>query len=139
MKPLASVGRWVLLLACAGAGACARPTAAHPDLGKLIPVRGRVTVAGKPVSLAQVMFMPTPEGDGRKHSPSGQTDPDGFYELSVFGNAGAPPGRYVVVITGGAAGGPAIAAEHRSPKTSRLIREVAPDAAPGAYDLDLSR
>src|SRR5688572_285042 len=134
MKVLAAACRLVVLIgACAAAAACGKPTSAHPELGTMVPVRGRLTVEGKPVPLAQVVYLPIPEGDGRIHSPSGQTDRDGHYELSVFGNPGAPPGRYAVGVLGGAPDGPAVAARYRDPKTSGVTREVAANAAPGAY------
>lgn len=137
MRPQASVCRTAALLVCSVLGACS-PKPAHPDLGPLVPVRGRVTHQGKPVALAQVIYAPDPEGDGRIHAPAGSTDADGNYQLAVFGTAGAPPGHYAVGIIAGP-GGPKLPDRLRNPKTSGLTREVAKDAPPGAYDVELGK
>jgi hypothetical protein len=63
----------------------------------LVPVRGRVTVAGEPFVHGTVRFMPKSTGE---HSPQGGfavTDDEGNYELQFFDNrTGIEPGDYYV-------------------------------------------
>lgn len=61
---------------------------------QLVPVAGRITVDGKPVADARVMFHPR---GPQFRSPEGHTDGDGQFRLSFCeGYTGAPPGRYRV-------------------------------------------
>lgn len=60
----------------------------------LIPVSGRVTLDGKPIEGARVIFT---ERSMTARSAEGVTDADGRYSLHYFqGALGAPPGRYLV-------------------------------------------
>jgi len=62
-------------------------------------VRGQVLVQGRPASQAIVTFHPVGaiEGDPR---PSGQTDEQGFFQLSSYANGdGASEGDYDVTVT----------------------------------------
>jgi hypothetical protein len=76
----------VLALLVAGCGGPSRPATA--------PVTGRVTYAGKPVPLGQIMFYP------EKGRPAmGAIGADGTYRLTTFANGdGAMPGRFRVTI-----------------------------------------
>lgn len=89
-KPLA-----VLFLSMAFYGfGCGGQSGDQPSLGT---VSGTVTMDGKPLSHADVVFMPT------QGSPSsGQTDENGQYELSYVGDAkGALIAKHKVSITTG--------------------------------------
>jgi hypothetical protein len=100
--------RWrpwvVLLVAVAGCGttAPADGTAAPAgdsfratDPKALVPVGGIVTINGKPVETALVMFLPrTGAGIG-----TAETDKDGKYQMSTKGKPGALPGDYKVWIS----------------------------------------
>ena len=87
MRALAVLGLASLLLA-AGCGRSDRP-----DLGT---VQGTVTLDGKPLAGALVVF--TPSGPGR--SASDLTDAAGRYELTYLRDiAGATLGPHVVIIT----------------------------------------
>jgi hypothetical protein len=67
----------------------------NPDLVKLMPVSGVVTLNHKPLSGAVVVFMP-------ESGPTsvGETDKDGRYELESYGRkGGAPVGDYKVAVS----------------------------------------
>jgi hypothetical protein len=75
-----------LLLAGAGCGG-----------NKPVPVRGSVTLDGKPVEGAMVLFLPESEKAGRQ--ASGLTGADGSFRLTTFRtDDGALPGNYKVVV-----------------------------------------
>lgn len=68
------------------------------DLPKLAPVAGTVTLDGKPLSGATVVFVPT--GSTHGTGANGRTDQAGRYELAKrSGEKGSPTGEYRVVIT----------------------------------------
>ena len=64
----------------------------------LSPIEGTITLDGKPVKGLEVTFQPVgPEGG----SALGYTDEQGHYTMQFpRGQVGAPPGEYVVRITG---------------------------------------
>ena len=68
-----------------------------PDL---YPVSGKVTYQGKPLAAAKLVFIPAAE-DPKKPSaerPNAETDAEGSYELTWGDEAGAPAGKYKVMI-----------------------------------------
>jgi hypothetical protein len=68
------------------------------NLPELVPVQGTVTLDGKPLTGAEVAFIPA--GDTRGSGATGYTKEDGKYELAApKGVKGAPAGDYKVVIT----------------------------------------
>lgn len=84
-----------LLLAIAG---CGRQDSGVKVPEELAPVTGLVTMDGKPLSGASILFTPGPDTHGQ--GAYGVTDADGKYELTHYSNKkGIPPGRYLVVIT----------------------------------------
>jgi hypothetical protein len=66
---------------------------------KVVPVSGRVTMDGKGLGHAEVMFIPEPQGD--KPSSMALTDDDGHYSMSLNNSKGdgAVVGKHKVVIT----------------------------------------
>jgi hypothetical protein len=83
-----------------GAAACLALAAAAGCAGRHtpVPVRGVVTLGGKPVEGATVTFY-LEGGDAEGRPATGQTDADGAFRLSTMGdNDGALPGTYRVVI-----------------------------------------
>ncbi|WP_437222227.1 carboxypeptidase regulatory-like domain-containing protein [Planctomicrobium sp. SH661] len=76
-----------IVVICLGCGGSNGP--------KLVPVRGMITLDGKPLDRASITFHPE---QGR---PSvGFSDDEGKYELQYsFDRAGAMPGRHLVTIT----------------------------------------
>lgn len=63
------------------------------------PVRGRVLVDGQPAAHAQVLFHPA-ESPTEELRPSGQTDEQGYFNLTSYVNSdGAPEGSYAVTVS----------------------------------------
>jgi len=63
--------------------------------GKTVKVEGVVTLDGKPLPAATVIYVPV--GDGR--AASGRTDQDGIFRLTTFRtDDGAVPGEYKVTV-----------------------------------------
>jgi hypothetical protein len=120
---------------------------------KLVPVSGKVTVGGQPVTSGQVSFVPVTEGEGvnAKAAPgsapaSGQIEASGEYKLFTNGKEGAAPGKYKVTVTpsmmptGGTKAPTApFNAKFSDIKQTPLTKEVASGAAAGAYDLNLTK
>jgi hypothetical protein len=76
-----------VLAAATGCGGKDRP----------VPVRGRVTLDGQPLSKATVQFIPA---SGQGSVASGLSDADGNFRLSTFKtDDGALPGDYKVTVT----------------------------------------
>jgi hypothetical protein len=75
---------------------------------KPVPVSGKVTLNGKPLADATLMFVPVTGGIGSANPPPssvGTTGEDGSYELVLNNNAkrkGAVPGKHKVFISLGA-------------------------------------
>jgi hypothetical protein len=86
-----SFGWWTLLLGLVLTGT------GCDSSGRLTPVRGVVTLDGKPVDNATVIFMPQQSGSGKQ--ATGQTSPDGSFQLTTRNtNDGALPGEYRVIV-----------------------------------------
>jgi hypothetical protein len=86
-----AVGLLALFPFASGCG----PTYSGPPL---VPVEGTVTLDGKPLADATVTFIPT--GATMGQSSFGSTDTEGHFVLKTAeGHAGAPAGRYKVVIS----------------------------------------
>jgi hypothetical protein len=65
---------------------------------KLVPVSGTVTLNGKPMKDAEILFLPDPSNkDGLPGQD--QTGPEGNYKVMTLGRAGLVPGKYKVVIS----------------------------------------
>lgn len=112
----------------------------------VFPVKGKVTVAGKPAERAQVVFHPLADAGPNTPRPTGTVGSDGTFTLSTYTEGdGAPAGEYAVAIvwpesasaTGGDAdtGGDRLGGRYANPKTSGLKATVAegrPDLPPFA-------
>jgi hypothetical protein len=111
---------------------------------KLYPVSGKVTLGGTVLTAGQVTFHPDlSKGNNAKGVPTGALGADGTYSLTTDGKAGAPVGAYkVTVITNfpGASGTPVpINPKYANPNASGLNREVVPNSASAAYDLQVTK
>ncbi|MFO0808497.1 MAG: twin-arginine translocation signal domain-containing protein [Gemmataceae bacterium] len=90
----APITRRAFLAAAAAATAGCGQGIAVP---KTVPVRGRVTVKGKPAAGVTVTFHPRFDVGPVKFTPSGTTGRDGGFTLSTASPGdGAPRGEYVV-------------------------------------------
>ena len=118
---------WLLLLGLLFGG-CRK---SGPELA---PVSGRVTLAGKPLEKADIVFQPE---DGRSPA-SGRTDAEGRYELAYKrGMMGGPVGQNTVQISVSrelVRNPPQIAARFNS--QSELRREV--KAGQNEFDFDVT-
>jgi len=118
---------WLLLLGLLISG-CRKSGA------ELAPVSGRVTLAGKPLEKADVVFQP----DNGKPPASGRTDAEGRYELAYKrGVMGGPVGQNTVRIGVSrelVRNPPKIAAKFNS--QSELHREI--KAGQNEFDFDVT-
>lgn len=120
------------------------------DGPKLVPVSGKVTLAGSPLPGVGISFRPDKaKGNKSVHEPSGTADAEGKFELVAAAKNGAEVGWYKVVIipatpapTGGEmpqVGPPPFNVKYTDVTTTDLTIEVKAGAAPGAYDLTLTK
>jgi hypothetical protein len=123
------------------------------NVGKTVPVSGKVTVAAQPLSKGTVRYVPNAEkGNSSKFQAFGTIGSDGKYTLTTDGQGGAPLGWYKVVIStrvppGADAPKPAkdapmedevnIDPKYTKVETTDLFIEVVDDPPAGQYDLKL--
>jgi hypothetical protein len=82
----------LFLLVAAGCGG------KRPNLPPQYPVSGIITLDGKPLATAGIMFLP--RGETRGTGAFAMTDAAGKYSLKTdHGGAGAPEGEYAVTIS----------------------------------------
>lgn len=89
-----------LVLICALVGCSGGP--AGPTPPPTVPVKGKVTMDGKPFGNAIVTFVPT--GSTKGIGSSGETDAQGNYTLRTYSGGkdatpGAPVGNYKVIVS----------------------------------------
>jgi hypothetical protein len=115
----------------------------------LLPVTGKVTIGGKPVTGGSVSYRPDKsKGNTWTGEAGGQINEQGEYTLVTKGQPGAPAGAYKVVVVAG----PPITGDNTKPKASFTIGaiyqsyettplniEVSDKATPGTYDLKVGR
>ena len=120
---------------------------------KLVPVKGKVTVGGQPVTSGQVSYLPATEGEGVNAKAAtgslpalGQIDSNGEYTLFTNGKEGAQPGKYKVTVTpsmvptgGTTAPTTPYNSKFSDTKNTPLSKEVSSGAAAGTYDLKLTK
>jgi hypothetical protein len=113
---------------------------------RLVPVEGKVTVGGKPLTTGYVIFHPdAARGNTSQEEPRGMIDAEGNYKLMTGLEPGALPGWYQVAVTAADQIDPnnpyftkwLIPQRYIDYRTSKLVVEVVPNPAPGAYDLKL--
>ena len=96
LKQFVTVRAWLLptLLALGAMAGCKK----GPSMPTQYPVTGTVTLDGKPLSAAGIMFLP--RGETRGTGAFGVTDEQGKYTLKTdYGGPGAPQGEYAVTIS----------------------------------------
>jgi hypothetical protein len=126
-------------------------------VGRTVPVAGKVTVDGAPLTAKStvVLFKPdASKGNTSSFEPTGTVDEDGNYTLKTNGKNGAPPGWYKVVVTAREEGAPVhpknqkahrpvarslLSVKYGKAETSGLSLEVVENPDPGAYDLKLTK
>jgi hypothetical protein len=93
-------------------------------LGQRAVVKGKVSVAGKPLTKGTVVFTPVDPAKGDEQT--GDVKPNGEYLTSVF------PGKYKVSVSEN----PAVPAKHRSAESTDQVIEV-PAGGKENADFDL--
>lgn len=114
----------------------------------LVPVEGRVTLDGKPLTSGSVSLRP--ESKGTWDQPTGPiAGEDGHYTIYTNGQRGAPPGAYRVVIFATESGKTSSGAAHpgmpksvipkryNDPQSTPLRVQVGASSGPAAFDLEL--
>lgn len=86
-----------IMLAIVLIAGCEAEAERAPEPPKLVPVQGTVTVDGKPLAGAVVVFLPA-FSDAGTHSV-GETDRDGVYKLATLYQPGAGVGDYRVIVS----------------------------------------
>src|SRR5437879_6512281 len=111
LRPLVFLSAWGCLLAVLIGCGKGDP--------KLIPVDGKVTFGGKPLTTGTVIFVPdTSKGNESKEEPRGIIDSEGRYRLTTHIIDGAPPGWYKVTVS---------AAEQLDPKNQYFTKWLIPE------------
>jgi hypothetical protein len=126
--------------------ACALLTLAGCGGPTLVPVSGKVTLDGKPLSHCGVSFhADTSKGNKGSLSSIGRLNAQGQYTLRTFGvkvsegGTGAPVGWYKVTLRIGPGDPePKVNPNYFDPNKTPLSLEVVADPAPDAYDLKLT-
>ena len=145
MKRILSRGQVCLLVSiCAVLSlGCPKKDGEVPDT---VPVSGTVTVDGQPVTAGQVSFVAFDKEQKVGGICAGQLDPSGGYVLYTGGKEGAPPGRYKVTVAPsmmptGDSKMPSMPFNMKFADAAKttLIVTVAANAAPGTYDLKLTK
>jgi hypothetical protein len=99
---------------------------------KTVPVSGKVTFKGNPVSDATVTFMPPGETGQAVHAASAMTDAQGVYKLVTMETPtkpldGVPPGKYDVTVTKFAGAGAVDAARAAKKMTPDAMKDMSPE------------
>jgi hypothetical protein len=124
------------LLALAGCGGIKR-----------VPVTGKVTLAGKPLTSGRLGFSPDEaKGNSARVACFGKINAEGEYELATLGvnkadgGRGVPPGWYKVTLLDveSLPKGVEVAPEYFDENQTPLAIEIVAEPAPGAYDLHLN-
>lgn len=115
---------------------------------KPVPVAGRVTMGGNPLTKGHVVLVPDPDrGNDRLDWPMSEIRPDGTYAVGLRGEAGAVPGAYKVLVMSSKNKEEqrvdwvpiwAVHPRYTKPETTDLRIEVVPAPAPGAYDFEVA-
>lgn len=118
----------------------------------LVPVKGTVTVAGKPLDRGYIQFVPIDARPAKhKYRSASQVQPDGNYSLKTHRQPGAPLGNYKVVVAATATPMPEpskrsgwvpdwiVHEKYTNPTTTDLQVEVTESAQEGTYDFTLER
>jgi hypothetical protein len=112
----------------------------------VVPVQGKVTLNGQPVTSGQVSYLAA-DKESKAGPATGPIESDGSYTIHTAGKEGAPPGKYKVTVTPtmvpmeGATKKPSLPFDQKygDPRKTPLTVEVVASPAPGAYDLKLTK
>jgi hypothetical protein len=115
----------------------------------LVPVSGKVTVGGKALTKGSVSFRADKlRGNTSTAEPYGQINEDGTYTLYTNKRAGAPVGKYVVLVEASEEPDPnnpsatpkaIVDPKYSDPERPILQIDVVDNPKPGHYDLPLPK
>jgi hypothetical protein len=117
-------------------------------VGRVVPVKGIVTIDGKPLTTGSLVFKPDAgKGNQSTFEPAGQIGADGSYELFTGPKEGAPLGWYNIGVVAQelnaadpyAAPKSLIPAKYADAVSSGVAIEVVENPAAGAYDIRLTK
>ena len=98
-------------------------------VGQTVPVKGKVTYKGKPLTEGQIIF--EPDAGGRE--AHGSIQPDGTFELTTFTKGdGAVTGTHRVAVTSGKVGKQGVPSSTRTP-APRRPRSRSPRGRPNTW------
>ncbi len=126
--------KWIIVAAACSAFAWGCGPGGSGQPAPLIPVKGKVTYKGKPLTKGVVKFVP----DGYGREARGPIQSDGSFVLTTNKEAdGVVPGEHRVTITNleKSLDKDRALAKYASPNTTPLIRQV--DGEHVEFDLDL--
>jgi hypothetical protein len=115
-------------------------------VGPTVPVKGNVTVNGKPLKKGSVVYWPDEDkGNKLTVAPMGLIGEDGSYELNTKGKPGAPVGAYKVTVqaqtevdsTKPTSAKSLVPDVYATQAKTPLKKEVTENAAAGTYDLPI--
>jgi hypothetical protein len=137
---ISTVQARLLLMLCAGALSALAGCGGGP---KTVPVSGKVTVDGQPLSGFVISFIPDAEkGHTAEISCDARLGAEGAYSLTTDDRfnvyKGAPPGWYKVTLSSPEDKPIPVNPKFLDLKTAISI-EVVPDAPPGAYDIKFTK
>jgi hypothetical protein len=116
------------LAACAGCGSAD----SHEFTGETVPVKGKVTYKGKPLTRGEVVFEP----DSAGREAHGEIQPDGRFELSTYkAGDGAVAGTHRVAVRN-TGKNDAVPVKYKNASSSRTEVEVT--AGKTEYVIDLN-
>ncbi|HMC10721.1 MAG TPA: hypothetical protein VKH44_05505 [Pirellulaceae bacterium] len=117
-------------------------------VGRIVPVKGKITVDGKPLTIGSLVFKPdAAKGNPSQFGPAATIAADGSYSLFTKEKQGAPLGWYKVGVVAQEAdpGNPygpmksLVPQRYNDAESSGLAIEVVAAPTPGTYDLKLAR
>ena len=112
-------------------------TGCDSDASQRVPVHGKVSYHGNPLSTGMVVFIPDPNRGANGPLARAEVQQDGSYDLQTDDCPGANPGWYRVTIVAVAADSPShnrpfalprslIPEKYRDPELSGLVCEIRP-------------
>jgi hypothetical protein len=107
----------LIFIPCFGCG-----SGSGPGAGTMVPVKGKVTYKGQPVTTGTVVFEPD-DGGREAH---GDVKSDGTFVLTTFKDSdGAHPGTHRVAVTGAfKVGKVTFPVKYRNPSSSKTLVDV---------------
>ena len=132
MRPRIAASMALTLLAIVACGGCSG-NQDGPHYGPTVPIKGKVTYMGQPLSGGTIVF--EPEDSGRE--ANGNIQPDGTFTLSTFKEGdGAIPGIHRIAVTSATDGGKVLVPnQFRNASSSKVEVEVSAEKTDYTIDL----